>query len=254
MLTALQSEDCLYSALGMSLARYVEEKVIDPITDGRHRLLREASNRLRDPTRIIDASTSAHIDFSLTVLPRAAREVVELRKLFTHQLDMAALLRKPDELFLVDNDWAGKTFAEEHKRKLLEERKRLEAEKERALADGSAHPMQYLAFAIQSHEEAQNIEGPQGDTPAMLQYALDNSADLILAMAKAAQTEKNSDGDMKVEDASASGEEGEDPALKRLRLELLALAKRAPLDKISRLPADLVPEPIRHMVPTLPRT
>lgn len=167
---------------------------------------------------------------------------------------MAALLRKPDELFLVDNDWAGKTFAEEHKRKLLEERKRLEAEKERALADGSAHPMQYLAFAIQSHEEAQNIEGPQGDTPAMLQYALDNSADLILAMAKAAQTEKNSDGDMKVEDASASGEEGEDPALKRLRLELLALAKRAPLDKISRLPADLVPEPIRHMVPTLPRT
>ena len=45
----------------------------------------------------------------------------------------------------------------------------------------------------------------------------------------------------------------EDPEVKRLRLNLLALAKRAPLDKITRLPIDLVPEPIRHIVPTIAR-
>ncbi|KAG6331646.1 hypothetical protein ID866_7442 [Astraeus odoratus] len=43
----------------------------------------------------------------------------------------------------------------------------------------------------------------------------------------------------------------EDPFLKRVRLNLVALAKRAPLDKIARLPAELVPESIRGMVPTI---
>jgi len=43
----------------------------------------------------------------------------------------------------------------------------------------------------------------------------------------------------------------EDPTIRNLRLNLLALAKRAPLDTIARLPKDLVPEHIRHFVPTL---
>ncbi|KAI6141725.1 hypothetical protein BKA82DRAFT_1006559 [Pisolithus tinctorius] len=42
----------------------------------------------------------------------------------------------------------------------------------------------------------------------------------------------------------------EEPLTKRIRLNLLALAKRAPLDKIAPLPAQLVPEGIRAMVPT----
>lgn len=238
----------------MPLAQYVEETVLDDITDGRHRLLREVSNRLHGSTRNIDPSTSDHIDFSLKDLPRAARDLVELRKVLAQQLDMAALLRKPEELFLVDHDWAGKRFADEHKKKLLEERKRLEAEKEKALEDGSAHPMQYLAFAIQSHEEAQSIEGPQGDTPAMLQYALDHSAGLILEMAQAVHNRVEAQSDVEMADATGQDQESEDPSSKKLRLELLALAKRAPLDKISALPADLVPEPIRHIVPTLSKT
>lgn len=238
----------------MPLRQYVEEAVIDPITDGRHRLLRDASKRLHDPSADVDPAISAHVDFSLNVLPNAARQLVELRKISTHQLDMAALLHKPEELFLADSDWAGKKYAEEQKKQRMEERKRLEAQKEQALADGSAHPMQYLAFAIQSHEEAQSTEGPQPDTPAMLQYALNHSADLILKTAQTLQDAKSAVGDVKMEDAKSDGQEAEDPALKKLRLELLALAKRAPLDKLSRLPADLVPEPIRHMVPIVHRT
>jgi bromodomain-containing protein 7/9 len=45
--------------------------------------------------------------------------------------------------------------------------------------------------------------------------------------------------------------ESEDALTRNLRLNLLALAKRAPLDTIARLPMDLVPEHIRHFVPTL---
>ena len=81
----------------------------------------------------------------------------------------ALCLRKRDELFLTDDDWAGKQYAEVQKQKRLEEQKRSEAEKERALADGSAHPMQYLRFAIQSHEEAQNSEASPVDSTGMLQ-------------------------------------------------------------------------------------
>jgi bromodomain-containing protein 7/9 len=43
----------------------------------------------------------------------------------------------------------------------------------------------------------------------------------------------------------------EDPPLRNLRLNLLALAKRAPLDTIAHLPKDLVPAHIRRFVPTL---
>ena len=46
-------------------------------------------------------------------------------------------------------------------------------------------------------------------------------------------------------------DENEDPLLKRIRLNLIALAKRAPLDKIAPLPVALVPETIRGMVPTI---
>ena len=44
--------------------------------------------------------------------------------------------------------------------------------------------------------------------------------------------------------------EEEDPVMKKLRLNLLALAKRAPLDQIMKLPPELVPAHLRHIVPT----
>ena len=43
----------------------------------------------------------------------------------------------------------------------------------------------------------------------------------------------------------------EDLMMRHLRLNLLALAKRAPLEKVSRLPKDLIPEHIRMHVPML---
>ena len=43
----------------------------------------------------------------------------------------------------------------------------------------------------------------------------------------------------------------EDAVERELRLNLIALAKRAPLDQIARLPAELVPLHLRHVVPTI---
>ncbi|KAG7098803.1 hypothetical protein E1B28_000708 [Marasmius oreades] len=49
---------------------------------------------------------------------------------------------------------------------------------------------------------------------------------------------------------SGSEEGGEDANMRHIRLNLLALAKRAPLDTIARLPKELVPEQIRQYIPT----
>jgi bromodomain-containing protein 7 len=240
-----------YEALGMPLARYVEETVIDPLTDGRHCLVREASKRLVDPHTPIDVSTASQVDRSLYVLPHSARALVELRKIYTHLLDMAALIREKDELFKADEVWAGRAHLEEQARLREEEQRHAEAEHERALGDGagSSSAMQYLAFAIKSHEQAQAAVGAlQTESAETLRHALDFSADLIVQLANRAgappEEDVKSEGD-------ADGEKTEDPLVRQLRLNLLSLAKRAPLDKISRLPSDLVPESIRHIVPTM---
>ena len=246
-----------YEALGAPLARYVEETIIDPLTDGRHRLVREASRQLRSPCSPVDPATSAEVQRALHTLPELARHLVELRKIYTHPLDMAALIAEADELFKADDEWAGKAYVETRRREREEEQKRTEAEHERALTESgagvaSSNAMQYLAFAIKSHEQAQAAGAPLTESAEMLKHALDFSADLIVQLANRGPKPDDMRTDVKMK-----GEEGgadEDPLLRKLRLNLLSLAKRAPLDKISRLPSDLVPEAIRHIVPTIEPT
>lgn len=226
-----------YSALGRPLAQYVAETVIDPLTDGRHRLLRETSLRLAGLDIPISPSTSAQVDRSLHLLPQSARHLVELREIYTHSLDMTALIHASDELFKADEEWAGRAYIEDQQRKREEEQQRAEAE------EASANAMQYLAFAVKSHEQAQAAGVAAQETRGVLQHALEVSADLIVQLANTRR-----EATMEVDG------EGEDPLMRKLRLNLLSLAKRAPLDKISRLPSDLVPKAIRHIVPTIEPT
>lgn len=252
-------------SLGMPLAQYVEEHIVDPLTDGRHRVLRDTAKRLANIPVPASPSTDAQFTHTLHTLPTAARALVELRKLAGQQLDMGVLIREPDELYVADTVWAGRAYAEEQRRKR-------EAEQERAL-EGNA--LQYLQFAVQSHEQAQ-AGGAPPETREMLEHALNHSADLILELARErakgvttatavtkpvrSATPGAEGGDVKIEDGAdqekqparaqiVSGQD--DVMLQDLRMNLLALAKRAPLDKIARLPADLVPEPIRHIVPVI---
>ncbi|GJE90646.1 bromodomain-containing protein [Phanerochaete sordida] len=240
------SEPPTYEALGMPLARYVEESVIDPLTGGRHRLIRQASRVLHDPHARIDETTAAAVERALHTLPQLARHLVELRKIHMHPLDMAALIQDANELFKADDEWAGKAYIEARRKEREEELKRAEAERERELGESAegTNAMQYLALAVKSHEQAQAATTAPPETPEMLQHALDVSADLIVQLAH----QDTANGDVKTENDEGNGE---DPVLRKLRLNLLSLAKRAPLDKISRLPSDMVPEAIRHIVPTI---
>lgn len=244
------------TGLGMPLAQYVHNVIVDPITEGLHNVLRTTAKHLTAPTSTPPLPTfiKTQIDLSLHTYPQLWHTLNELKQLTSDSIDMAALIRLPAELFLSENEWAGARWKEEAAKKAEEERARL-----MGLWQVDGHgASEYLAFAIKSHQEAQ-VQGVEDGTsgyvkeePEMLQYVMDHAAKAIIALDARRQT-----GHLKLgpSDDKDSGEDTtqavEDAGLRELRLNLLALAKRAPLDKIQRLPVDLVPEHIRHFVPTL---
>lgn len=239
-----------YTALGKPLAQWVDQTVVEPLTGGRHRLLREVALHLHDPLAPIDPAVQKQVEYSLNVLPRATTQLEELHKMAREPIDMASLIRAPTELFLAEDVWAGAAF------KAQRQREREEA-RDRALAEEPGkNAAEYLAFAIESHKQAEAAVAPGlTDDAEVLAHALQYSADVI------AQRGARPDEDIEMEPAAeaeeardvpgdAEGQADEDPVLRKLRLNLLALAKRAPLDQIAKLPTDLVPEYIRHVVPT----
>ncbi|KAI6127262.1 hypothetical protein F5141DRAFT_1086732 [Pisolithus sp. B1] len=100
-----------------------------------------------------------------------------------------------------------------------------------------------LIWSAQALERLQH-KRKRGEDPNPVKKEEGNEVMISASMDVDSQSHE---GDSK--DVSAEGAL-EEPLTKRIRLNLLALAKRAPLDKIAPLPAELVPESIRGMVPT----
>lgn len=290
----------------MPVAKWVEQHIVDPLTDGRHAILCEAARLLRElpptpppepssPTPLsIPLPTSSptsnpiryQLELSLRTYPAAARALETLQSISRSQIDLPALIHAPDELFRAEDVWAGREYREKRRKEMDE-----------ALArDPEKNAAAYLQWAIEEHREAETKAGasPAPGTGAsvavaedagMLAYALEHAANEIARLARGGQpsadgdvkpvVKTDSDGDVEmkteVEDEGTStdaasvpvaaessagkaedqGEgDGEDPALRKLRLNLLALAKRAPLDQIMKLPPELVPAHLRHIVPT----
>jgi len=172
---------------------------------------------------------------------------------------MGSLLKAPHELFMGDGEWAGKGIAERRRQKLSnvkredEEsaaaslvRKTLEVEEpERSLASLDAD----LKKDVHGNPDYELWP------PEVINEVLDCVADIIVELDKKTRAEGYGiNGSTNATDEPAKDEDqkpNEDPSLLNLRLNLLALAKRAPLDTIAHLPKDLVPAHIRHFVPTL---
>ncbi|KAF7290811.1 Bromodomain-containing 7 [Mycena indigotica] len=76
-------------------------------------------------------------------------------------------------------------------------------------------------------------------TPAQTKAVLDYTAKLIVRMQTSVKTEEPDDGE-------------ESKSLRELRLNLLALVRRAPMDMIAMLPPELIKEDLRALIPTLP--
>ena len=270
------------SVLGMSLAKWVEANVIDPLTEGRHSLLRETALELarKHPQQRPEGTVASQVAASLHLYPVALVALTALLHIRLHKIDMASLIKAPDELFLSEEEWVGKSLKEQRKNQLLEE-----ADKEK-VDDGDTMEVEepeQTWVGVDASLVKDRVNGRLGtydqEGPEELNEVLDYVANVIVkldqkvrsgelhGMAKPIATadtqstlksepEDTPNGQSETFPSSTPAPttdttSAEDPTIRNLRLNLLALAKRAPLDTIARLPKDLVPEHIRHFVPTL---
>ncbi|PPQ97448.1 hypothetical protein CVT26_002796 [Gymnopilus dilepis] len=286
--------------LGMPLSQWVVENIVDPLTEGRHSLLREAalelarqraghsSSELRQH-QYPPGSVAAQVHASLHQYPTALLALSALLQIRLHKIDMGALIKTPNELFLSEEEWYGKKL-KERKRKLEEIQGPRNAEVKKVKAEEAVADPDPDAMEVEEEEEEEpeqtfaNVtagvqeSAKEGDTngvphrssvtyeqegPEELSEVLEYVANLIVELDKSIRTgaapgvNGHSHLTAKQEESATNGTSttsDEDPLLRHLRLNLLALAKRAPLDTIARLPKDLVPEHIRHFVPTLGST
>ncbi|KAJ7457355.1 hypothetical protein FB451DRAFT_1406794 [Mycena latifolia] len=122
-----------------------------------------------------------------------------------------------------------------------------------ALLQIHAHKLDMAALIHSPAEMSQSEEEWAGkglslaqSGPAEMNVVLDYVAGVICALQAERDSPVKFEADVSVDEGT-----GESAVIRNLRLNLLALVQRAPVDTIARLPMDLVPEHIRHLVPTL---
>ena len=255
----------------MPLAKWVEVNIVDPLTQGRHSLIRQTAlelARLPDdavssskptvssgpgqspplhlsnlPTDPRAGTIPTQVLASLHFFPPLLLALSSLAHIKMQKIDMGSLIKTPNELFVSEEEWFGKGIKE---RKVKGKGAAEGNEGDKMSVDEPATAAAGVGVdnvkAVKEEEEdarkpratEYEVEGPEE-----LSEVLDYVAGVIVELDK--RTRVNGKRDL----------ESEDALTRNLRLNLLALAKRAPLDTIARLPMDLVPEHIRHFVPTL---
>jgi bromodomain-containing protein 7/9 len=226
------------------LAQWVEREIVWPLTNGRHALLQQTAEQLSyllssnaPPRNASINNTSAsrtvaeQVYLSLCVYPAAMVALSALLQIKSHKIDMGALIKAPEELFHSEEEWAGKKFRDQKKHK-------------NALKSESLSDTMDIETPTDAKARINDVESPE-ELKEVLDYVADAIVNHDQALRKRMSSTVTHD-EPKVEEHG-----GEDPTLRNIRLNLLALAKRAPLDTIARLPKDLVPEHIRRFVPTL---
>lgn len=227
--------------LGIPLAKWVEENMIDPITGGNHKILQSASRIL---SRVGDMDTAERSELVADYLTlsnadkstlRHQKEELESLTDPDAQIDMAPLLRAPEELFIAEAEWAGRD---------------IEAQGQGQAATGMATVNRLGGGTIAepvlgSHSHTTPTVpglGPAAGTGVSNWAAIEEALTVgAKSLEELARRVENGDSGAVVDDALE----------RRTRLTLIALAKRAPIDRIARLPPELVPPHIRHIVPTL---
>jgi bromodomain-containing protein 7/9 len=178
------------------VARYVEKHLVDVVTRGRHELLCNTAAYLHSVVKQpLTPEMEAQMAASLTFRPTVFHLIQALQH---EQLDMAALIRTPEEL-----------------------------------------------------EKAGLGELGIAESPGVLEQALESTAKTLEELDQKLEREWVKQEPEDDDDAMDVDRAEDDLVIKKLRLTLLALAKRAPLDKIAPLPAALVPAHIRKIVPTV---
>lgn len=246
------------------------------------------SNLTADPR---EGTVASQVSASLHFYPSTLLALSSLLHIRLHKIDMGSLLKAPQELFISEEEWAGRKNKEKKKQKLPKVKEEdvialpISASGSSVITNSTTPATSNEPIAMEVEEPAQTWAGIDSDFSQRtvngngrlsdyepegweeLNEVLEYVANVIVELDKKIRAKKGNDGIKglaydgsntdetdKKEGAGSTKEESmteEDPTLRNLRLNLLALAKRAPLDTIARLPKDLVPAHIRHVIPTL---
>ncbi|KAL5501196.1 hypothetical protein ACEPAH_9583 [Sanghuangporus vaninii] len=252
-------EDCDISvppgALGMPVARWVAQHIVNPLTLGNQTTLRAVAETLAranvqeqdDPNAHASHAIARYLELAnedKSSVHEQLRELKALAESFA-QIDIAPLLRKPEELFLAENEWVGRDL-EQAQTTPLACATALDAIRSATISGAGSGSGAVLGLGLASALSGQNrLAGVLADERAgAIEYALNATAEALRDFGQ------QQGQDMKIDDGGTE-DETEDAVMRRTRLTLIALAKRAPIDRIARLPPELVPVHIRHIVPTL---
>lgn len=199
-----------------ALVEYVDAVLVNELTEGRHRTMEAA---LAGESAVPDEQQKQNL-----LLPTPLAAVPP-----PTQLDLGSLISAPNELFDAENAWVGAGANEDS------------AVLARAL-DHATHLLEQLQVQQQARRAASGCTGT-GDAQGAEGMDVDVDVD---AESKDVPLEE---GEKKPEEGRAF--RGDRDLETELRMNLIALAKRAPLDQIARMPSELVPPHLRHVVPTI---
>ncbi|KAF9653600.1 hypothetical protein BDM02DRAFT_3125566 [Thelephora ganbajun] len=191
---------------GFPLENWVEDNIVDTVTEGRHRLVqkivRQLATKSNEPLDPPASDIPEDIRRSLDVYPLQGDLIAAL----SSQIDIQNLVNRPLELAQAELEWSGVAFKR--------------ARHQRREASGTLtidNPMS--ALAAPSSQDASN--DTDKDDHEVLDHALEYSRQRFLQLMQSDLT-KN---------PQAPG--AEDPYMRDLRMNLLALSKRVPLQLLS---------------------
>jgi bromodomain-containing protein 7 len=199
--------------LGASLAQWAFENVVDPLTSGRLRLLRDTAHALLYPeskANPLSSTWQAQIVESSAEYPHRAVLLGALKAVLADKIDAAALVRSPEEL-LRSVGVGGK-----RKRDPSEDVGSRKKPKE------EGGPGEDVADTKTVLEEVPDFDL---STFAAVQVALRKTGDALLRLDRQQREEQK----VKSEEDSARIE---DPAARTVRLQLLNIVKAVPVDFI----------------------
>jgi len=252
----------------MLLNQYIQG-IVDELTEGRHSLLSETARQLQFQTCSplskpdLNFPLAVQTATSLNLAPRATIALQALLQIKSQKIDMGALINKPEELFLSEEEWAGKGLREKRKVTTHEThaRKRPKHEESSREMESAQNSIMHInggkTTSQSSLDSVTNASHPEMEGPEELAEVLDYVADLITELNRHMKDTGDKSPLLMGLSATSGGTSdkslttGEDATMRNLRLNLLALAKRAPLDTIAHLPLELIPEHIRPCIPTL---
>ena len=188
------------------LENWVEDNILDSITEGRHKLVqkivRQIATKSSEPSDLSASDIAEDIRRSLDVYPQQGDLIAALGS----QIDIQNLVNRPLELAQAELEWSGAAFKQ--------------ARRQRREVSGTLtidNPMS--ALVAPSSQDATN--DADKDDHEVLDHALEYSRQRLLQLMQSDLANK----------PQASG--AEDPYTRDLRINLLALSKRVPLQLLS---------------------